>query len=327
MEPGPSRWDPEAQIVRLQHSEEEKEAGFRAFFPETLEATKCHQDVLHGNGHGLLLKYVSTYTPKFSDSFAREWLNDEASAFSVARRVLFDYQPEMWLYLAAQQFPPCKYGGTMTPFLVPWPGMAEKSAAVLLYEKCPWRRESMSLLEYMRKSNRDGEIAQWLVRAFRQTPAYDKAAAAADQRRALAVFANEAPVQGEKLVACEVLSIFNDRWFGQWLALRRPFRDLGELMCSEVAAKVPPQYLHLANTTRAEPGHWTDEDLVTQELELEATSKDKIQTFLAKVKAERALAEKFLSGALDKDDDAGLRQALVEVGLRSEEQDPSRTRA
>ncbi|MCR9130916.1 MAG: hypothetical protein NXI12_15530, partial [Alphaproteobacteria bacterium] len=205
--------------------EEDKEAGFRAFFPETLEVTKCHQDVLHGNGHGLLLKYVSTYTPKFSDSFAREWLNDEASAFSVARRVLFDYQPaepEMWLYLAAQQFPPCKYGGTMTPFLAPWPGMAEKPAAVTLYEQCPWRRESMSLLEYMRKSNKDGEIAQWLVRAFRQTPAYDKTAAAEEQRRALVAFANEAAVQGEKLIACDVLSIFNDRWFGQWLALRRP---------------------------------------------------------------------------------------------------------
>ena len=44
--------------------------------------TKCHQDVLHGNDRGLLLKYVATYTPKFSESFAKEWLNDEASAFS-----------------------------------------------------------------------------------------------------------------------------------------------------------------------------------------------------------------------------------------------------
>ena len=325
VEPGPSRWDAEARIARLQHSEEEKEAGFRAFFPETLEVTKCHQDVLHGNGHGLLLKYVSTYTPKFSDSFAREWLNDEASAFSVARRVLFDYQPaepEMWLYLAAQQFPPCKYGGTMTPFLAPWPGMAEKPAAVTLYEQCPWRRESMSLLEYMRKSNKDGEIAQWLVRAFRQTPAYDKTAAAEEQRRALVALANEAAVQGEKLIACDVLSIFNDRWFGQWLALRRPFRNLNELMCPEVAAKVPPQYAHLANTTCAEPGHWADEDLITQELELEAAGKDRIQTFLAKVKAERALAEKFLSGALDREDDVGLRAALVDVGLRPAEEDP-----
>ena len=116
------------------------------------------------------------------------------------------------------------------------------------------------------KSNKDGEIAQWLVRAFRQTPAYDKTAAAEEQRRALVAFANEAAVQGEKLIACDVLSIFNDRWFGQWLALRRPFRNLNELMCPEVAAKVPPQYARLANTTCAEPGHWADEDLITQEL-------------------------------------------------------------
>ena len=79
-----------------------QEQGHRAYFKEKLEVTKCQQDVLHGNDKGLLLKYVATYAPKFSDSFAREWLNDEASAFSVARRVLFDYQPaepEMWLYL------------------------------------------------------------------------------------------------------------------------------------------------------------------------------------------------------------------------------------
>ena len=80
VEDGESRWDPDENIVRLRHTEADKEQGHRAFFPETLEVTKCHQDVLHGNGQGLLLRYVATYTPKFSDSFAREWLNDEASA-------------------------------------------------------------------------------------------------------------------------------------------------------------------------------------------------------------------------------------------------------
>ena len=90
VEDGDSRWDEEANLVRLRHSEEDKANSHRAFFSESLEITKCHQDVLHGNGQGLLLKYVVTYTPKFSDSFAREWLNDESSAFSVARRVLFD---------------------------------------------------------------------------------------------------------------------------------------------------------------------------------------------------------------------------------------------
>ena len=68
-----------------------KEQGHRVFFKEVLEILKCHQDVLHGNWYGLLLKYAATYAPKFSDSFARERLNDEASAFSVARRILFDY--------------------------------------------------------------------------------------------------------------------------------------------------------------------------------------------------------------------------------------------
>jgi hypothetical protein len=100
--------------------------GHRAFFKEILEIIKCHQDVLHGNSRGLLLKYVAIYAPKFSDSFAREWLNDLASAWSVARRVLFDYQPaepEMWLYLFAAKIPPYKYGGTMVRLRCPWPGM------------------------------------------------------------------------------------------------------------------------------------------------------------------------------------------------------------
>ncbi|CAE7575749.1 Pif1, partial [Symbiodinium pilosum] len=154
VEDGESRWDPDENIVRLRHTEADKKQGHRAFFPETLEVTK-----------GLLLRYVATYTPKFSDSFAREWLNDEASAFSVARRVLFDYQPaepEMWLYLYAQQMPPCRYGGPMVPLIAPWPGME---------------------------------------------------------------------------MACDTVSLFNDRWFGQWLALRQPFRKLSDLLLNDVVEK------------------------------------------------------------------------------------------
>ena len=122
-------------------------AGHRAYFKETLDISKCHQDVLHGNCRGLLLKYVATYAPKFSDSFAREWLNDEASAFSVARRVLFDYQPhepEMWLDIFAELLPPCNYGGTMVP----------------PYETSKWRPDNMSLLEFCRKTNNQGAGSQ-----------------------------------------------------------------------------------------------------------------------------------------------------------------------
>jgi hypothetical protein len=208
-----------------------QEQGHRAYFKETLEVTKCHQDVLHGNGQGLLLKYVATYTPKFSDSFAREWLNDEASAFSVARRVLFDYQPaepEMWLYLFAQQFPPCRYGGTMYPLLAPWPGMEIKPKLIEAYETCDWRSEEMSFLEFCRKSNKEGAIAQWVQRLHKTSSSDDVP---------LKVFANACPMKGEKLVACDTLSIFNDRWFGQWLALRKPFRKLEDLLDSTIIDK------------------------------------------------------------------------------------------
>ena len=52
-----------------------------------MAVTKCHEDVQHGNGHSSCLRYVATYVPKFSDSFANDWLNDEASNFSVAHKI------------------------------------------------------------------------------------------------------------------------------------------------------------------------------------------------------------------------------------------------
>ena len=81
--------------------------------PETMEVTKCHEDVQQGEGTSALLRYVATYQQKFSSSFAKEWLNDEASDYSIARRVLFDHhplEPEMWLTLFAQKFPAVRDG-------------------------------------------------------------------------------------------------------------------------------------------------------------------------------------------------------------------------
>lgn len=194
----------------------------------------------------MLLKYVATYTPKFSDSFAREWLNDEASAFSVARRVLFDYQPgepEMWLYLFAKQFPPCRYGGTMVRLICPWPGMENKPKIVSLYEEAEWRSETMSLLEFCRKSNKDGEIAQWVRRLFDQEESTDTADSDEEaKQQQLEAFANQCPMRGQKLVACDMLSIYNDRWFGQWLALRKPFRALEDLLDTSIIEKARPAF-------------------------------------------------------------------------------------
>ena len=74
------------------------------------------------------MHYVSTYVPKFSDEFATEWLDDDASAYHTAKKVLLDYhpqEPDMWLQLAAQQFPVFKTSGTMVPIIARYVGMAK----------------------------------------------------------------------------------------------------------------------------------------------------------------------------------------------------------
>ena len=178
------------------------------------------------------------------------------------------------------------------------------------YEACDWRREDTPLLEFLRKSNKEGAIAQWVKRLHGATGG----------GTALEEFANACPMKGQKLVACDTLSIYNDRWFGQWLALRKPFRSLEDLLDANIvdkarprrcfarrAAQVPVQYQYFANAIFQCPDYWADEDAIRAELELEATGNDKIETFLAMVRAQRALVERFVAGELDKADDAGIQ--------------------
>ena len=85
---------------------------------------------------------------------------------------------------------------------------------------------------------------------------------------------------------------------------------------------MPPQYKHFANAIQQCPEHWEDEEAIRAELELEATGNDKVETFLAMVRAQRALVEQFVSGILDKADDAGMQAAMVDLGLAEGEEDP-----
>ena len=138
----------------------------------------------------------------------------------------------MWLYLAAKTFPPCRYSGTMEELRAPWPGMKTEAVPkiVQLYQESAWRCEGMSLPEHARKTNKKREIAQW-VRNKRNKQG---------SAESLEVFANNCEMEGEKLIAVEMVSVFNDRYFGQWLALRSPFRDPGCLLgCGQRVEHAP----------------------------------------------------------------------------------------
>eukprot|EP00438_Fugacium_kawagutii_P025226 Skav230239 [mRNA] locus=scaffold1818:72176:74263:+ [translate_table: standard] len=90
----------------------------------------------------------------------------------------------------------------------------------------------------------------------------------------------------------------------------------------KLADCVPEQYKYFAITIRQRPDYWADEEQIRADLQLEAVGNDKIETFLAMVRAQRALVDKFLSGELSKNDDAGMKAAMVDVGLIEGEEDP-----
>ncbi|CAE7216363.1 pif1, partial [Symbiodinium sp. CCMP2456] len=163
--------------LRLRHTEADKDMGIRAYDVEELDVLKFHQDNVVPNeainGHGLLLRYIATYLSKFSSSSFHELLDDTGSTgCGLAVRILATYhpgEPEMWLALAAQQFPQFAVGGTVRPIQAPWPGMPEKPDFVLNYERCAWRGEDMCLLDWLRKTNTKGDIVSWVKQAHRHS--------------------------------------------------------------------------------------------------------------------------------------------------------------
>ena len=105
-------------------------------------------------------------------SLEKDWLNDDASDFSVARRVLSSNQPlepEMWLTLASQRFPQFYFHGTLREINVPTPGVEAKPKYVQQYEESSWRRADMTLLAFLRITNEDGEVLRHICQKHERT--------------------------------------------------------------------------------------------------------------------------------------------------------------
>ena len=135
-------------------SEKKKKAVDCKVSPHQPLIVRSHMDVQASDGRSMLLRYVATYLPKFSDAFATEWLNDHASDFAIARRVLTEYrplEPEMVLQLASFLFRPCRAPGSVKRFVPPNFLQGPPNAMTQAYMESEWRSEDMCLLEFMRK--------------------------------------------------------------------------------------------------------------------------------------------------------------------------------
>ena len=146
----------------------------------------------------------------------------------------------------------------------------------------------MTLLEFLRKSNAQGDVVEWVRKNH----------AAAGAAESLEKFARACPVFGEKIIAAEMVSPFNDKYYGQWLLLQRPFRRAAELVPAAVREMVPPRFQFFASALQAAPDYWSDERGIRADLELAAHGDAYIANVLALVSAQRAIVDQYLSGKL-----------------------------
>ena len=261
-------------------------------------------------GTSALLRYVATYQQKFSSSFAKEWLNDEASDYSIARRVLFDHhplEPEMWLTLFAQKFLQCVMGGTLMDIRAPIPGADSKPEFVERCEVCEWRRGSMTLLEFLRKSNAEGGMIQWLKRKHRQS----------EEDCTVEEFANKYVTRGEKVVAVFYVSRLRDEFYGQWMATHIPFEKLEDLLVEDIVSQVPDRMKFFACAMSLGADYWDNEEQVKQDMQLECIGNDHVETVLNFVKAQRHLLARYLEGELDREEE-------LDVDLANDEEEARR---
>jgi hypothetical protein len=295
---GPSVFDERAGVLRLHHGPSDANdgsgKGVRAYIEEVLSALGCHMDVQGSDGRGMLLKYVSSYVAKFSDQFAQEWLNEHASAFSLARRILRDYhplEPEMWLQLSAQQFPQVFADGTLKRFVPSTPFDADQPKLVQLYMESAWRRDDMPLLEWLRKANSQGEPYRYLRKMHR----------AAGSGEPFDAWVQQAETQGQVMVSLSFVSRYNDKYFGQWLLMHQPFRSLEDVWHDDVNM-VPEEYRNFALALRLRPDHWRSIEAIRNDMELEGCKDAYIETVVAMVQANTSLIDRYFDGRLNKED-------------------------
>ncbi|CAJ1386814.1 unnamed protein product, partial [Effrenium voratum] len=296
-----SRYNSNIRAYEFFHNAEDHSKGVRGYFSPLMEVTKCHQDVqVDQRGQQNYAAYTAKYAPKFSDSMEEELLNDDADANSIAASVLSRYKPcvpEMALQLFGSVFRQWHIGtrsGGRRALNVPTPDVDPAPKVVELYENSAWRADNMTLLDYLRKTNDQGEIAGWLKAQWRS----------AGQPDTLQNFANAYRPQGEKVVACGVGSRLRDKFYGQRLLLNVPFRTRSALLLPEVAERVPPADRWLATCVfcpQAEARQvWDSEAAVEEDMLLEGHGRLHRQEVLGYFRAQSALVRQYMSGALQK---------------------------
>jgi hypothetical protein len=95
----------ETQVVKLHHPAEAFALNLRAYISSLIPSLKCRMDVQTSDGHGMLLRYVTSYVSKWQDSFETGSLYSiHVGPYQAAYKHVIcmkPLEPEMWLALSS----------------------------------------------------------------------------------------------------------------------------------------------------------------------------------------------------------------------------------
>ena len=310
---GPSGFDQESRCFRLQHLPGDSAVGLRAYILEIMDVLRCHQDFLVSDDeYGILRAYVTKYVSKFSDSAQEEWLNDNASIGSMAATVLNrykPYEPEIVLQLCGSKFRQWMMStssGGKRSFVVPLPDADHQPMEVMHYLSSEWACGYISLNDFLRKTNAKGKICNWLKKIHENTETEDS----------LEEFACSYKMRGEKVVAAEMLSRLNDRYYGQWVLLHVPFRELRELLDVAELDRVPVEYKYMGMALKCRHAvacaTWQHPEVIQGDMRMESHSQYHIDTVMHMIACHRQLIDDYISGKLDAAAERQEREARIQ---------------
>ena len=300
----PNHWDEEKQTYVLEHHQSDKNKGRRAFFTEIMDGMKCHQDIQYADGYGALQKYVVGYLSKTNDAATDDMQDDSLQANALALNILSRYkpmEPEMLLQMCQQRMRQWDVGTVhrgRKEALIPLPNAepARIPEFVRHYQNSGFagsisRGDRIPLLEFLRKTNKDGGISDWLQALHKKD----------NSGVSLNNFARNYRMRGEQIVSAAVYNRYNDNFFGQWLVLNVPFENIQDLMKEEITECVPEDIMFFANALKTENEDgcfWRTERRVRREMAQEGQADKDIDSFWKMVQAHTTLVDDYIKGNL-----------------------------
>ena len=156
-------------------------------------------------------------------------------------------------------------------------------SGIQYYLRATWAR-NLSLLDFLRKTNRQGETSNWFECTLDHFDAQKKC-------------------NGEQAVAATVGSRLNDPFYGQWLMLHVPFEAPRQFIDENMLQLVPYDYRYF--TMAVTCGHpvakqlWTNNLLILNECKLEGHTTKQSESILSIVRATKVLVSDYIAGRLN----------------------------